>query len=169
MKKIILLVMVLAVLLTASVKPPRLVRLEVVNKSGEPVGIDLQGVGYDFEAKEFKWHTGTHWWLPYQDPPMNADGDFMNIPTTRFYTIPQDLYQIDIRYHQEGYGVNGESVVVCKSNWVPVQYVDKVAYFAMDRSRKLVIPPCDQVASVLVGPKNDVFKWARWILLDYTY
>jgi len=165
MKKLILLIMVLAVLLTASVKPPRLVRLEVVNKAGEPVKIQLQGMGYDFDAEEFKWNVGSYQWLPYQDPPMNAEGDYFDVPVTTVYTIPKDLYEIDVYYQQELDGIEGEPVVKCLSNWVPLEYVGKAAYWVQDRNRRLVVPECDQVASVLVGPKNDAFKWARWLLV----
>ena len=166
MKKLIVVLVLMAMLFSvAAVKPPRLVRLEVVNKSGEPVIVYLQGVGYDFEEGEFKWHGGTYWRLPYQDPPMNVEGEYMNVPVTSYYTIPKDLYEISIGYQQEMDWAKGQSAVVCKSNWVPVEYIDKVAYFAMDRNRKITIPPCDSVASVLVGPKNDVFKWARWLLV----
>ena len=163
MKKIISLMILLAVLFTtvAAVKPPRLVRLEVVNKSGEPVYIELTGTGYDFGTETFKWHGGTYWWLPYQNPPMDAVGDYLNVTAYGTYTVPKDLYQIKVWYQQE----MDNTFMKCETNWVPVQYVNSTAYFAMDRYRKLVVPPCNQIPSVLPGPKNDVFKWARWLLV----
>ena len=167
MKKILSLVILLAVLFTtvAAVKPPRLVRLEVVNKSGEPVYVELTGTGYDFGEKEFKWYGGTYWWLPYQDPPMDAVGDYLNVTAYGMYTVPKDLYQIKVWYEQEMNGTEGDPVVICETNWVPVEYIGSTAYFPMDRNRKIVVPPCNQIPSVLPGPKNNVFKWARWLLV----
>ena len=165
-KKILILFVMVAILFSiAAVKPPRLVRLEVVNKSGEPVIVYLQGVGYDFDEGEFVWHGGSYWRLPYQDPPMNAEGDFMNVPVTTYYTIPKDLYEISVGYEQEMNWADGQPATVCMSNWVPVDYVDDAAYFSMNRNRRLVIPACDVIPKVLPGPKNDVFKWTRWLLV----
>ena len=162
MKKMISLMILLAVLFSiAAVKPPRLVRLEIVNKSGEPVYIELTGTGYDFGEQAFKWHGGSYWWLPYQDPPMDAVGEYLNVTAYGMYTVPSDLYQIKIWYQQE----IDDTSFKCVTNWVPLQYVDSTAYFALDRNRKIVIPPCNQIPSVLPGPKNDQIKWARWLLV----
>ena len=172
MKRVLQLVIVMALVLIAvapasaagleDAKPPRNTRLELVNKSGEPIYVELTGVGYNFDEDKFMWHGGSYWWLGHMEPPLDAVGDYINVPVAKNFDIPRDLYQIKIWYQQE---LDGVPVVVCKSNWVPVKYVDKAAYFSMEFNRKLVVPACDEVAKVLVGPKNDVFKWARWLLV----
>ena len=153
---------VFTMLFSAMVKPPRLVRLEVVNKSGEPVYVTLTGTGYDFEKKVYLWHGGSYWFLPYQDPPMDVLGNYMNVPAYGMYTVPKDRYIITINYEQE---MVGDVRSNCLANWVPDDYEDGVAYFDMDRNRKITIGKCNVVPKYLVGPKNDAIKWARWLLV----
>ena len=163
MKKIITSLILLAVLfLIAAVKPPRLVRLEVVNKSGEPVYIELTGTGYDFKEKAHIWKGGSYFWLPYQDPPVDALGDYLKVTAYGTYTVPKDRYIINMWYHQEFYG---EVRSDCLANWVPDDYEDGVAYWNQDRNRTMVIFPCNKIPKVLPGPESDVFKWARWLLV----
>lgn len=161
-KILILYALVALVLSAAAVKPPRIVRLEVVNKSGEPVYIELTGTGYDFKEKAYLWHGGTYWWLPYQDPPQDARGNYLDVPAYGNYTVPKDRYIVSVWYHQEYYG-NPRSD--CLANWVPDDYEDGVAYFDLDRNRKITIGKCDVIPKVLVHPESDVFKWARWLLV----
>jgi hypothetical protein len=160
--KTLILFVLVALVLSAAVKPPRLVRLEVVNKSGEPVYIDLTGTGYDFKEQAYLWYGGSYWWLPYQDPPQDALGNYLDVTAYGRYTVPIDRYIINIHYHQELYG---EVLSNCLANWVPDDYEDGVAYFDLDRNRKITIGKCDVIPKVLPGPKNDVFKWARWLLV----
>lgn len=163
MKKIIVVLVLMAMLFSiAAVKPPRLVRLEVVNKSGEPVYVNLTGTGYDFKENAHIWSGGKYWFLPYQDPPQDAEGDYMDVTAYGRYTIPKDRYVITINYMQE---MVGETRSNCLTNWVPDGYEDGVAYFDMDRNRKLTIGKCNVIPKVLPGPENDVFKWARWLLV----
>ena len=161
-KILILFVMVAMILSIAAVKPPRLVRLEVVNKAGEPVYVNLTGTGYDFKDKVYQWYGGTYWFLPYQDPPKDAEGNWMDVVAYGTYTVPKDRYVITVNYEQE---MIGDVRSDCISNWVPDDYEDGVAYFDLDRNRKITIHKCFQVPKVLPGPKNDVFKWARWLLV----
>ncbi len=167
MKKQIVFLVIVAVIVTmllsvAAVKPPRLVRLEVVNKSGEPVYIELTGTGYDFKDKVYLWHGGSLWWLPYQDPPMDALGNYLDVTAYGRYTVPKDRYIINMWYHQEYYGDVRSN---CLANWTPDDYEDGVAYFNMNRNRKLIIGKCDVIPKVLVKPESDTFKWARWLLV----
>ncbi len=161
-KILILFVLVAMVLSIAAVKPPRLVRLEVVNKSGEPVYINLTGTGYDFAKKAHIWGGGAYWFLPYQDPPIDAEGNYMNVTAYGRYTLPKDRYVITINYMQEMVGENRSN---CLANWVPDDYEDGVAYFNLDRNRKITIGKCDVIPKVLVYPESNVFKWARWLLV----
>ena len=161
-KILILLIVVAMVLSIAAVKPPRLVRLEVVNKSGEPVYVNLTGTGYDFKENAYLWYGGTYWFLPYQDPPQDAEGNYMDVTAYGQYTIPKDRYVITINYMQE---MVGEIRSNCLANWVPDDYEDGVAYFDMDRNRKITIGKCNVIPKVLPGPKSDVIKWARWLLV----
>ena len=162
-KKILILFVVVAMLLSvAAVKPPRLVRLEVVNKSGEPVYVELTGTGYDFKDKAYLWHGGSYWWLGHQNPPVDALGNYLPVTAYGTYTIPKDRYIINIYYEQELYG---EILSNCIANYVPDDYENGVAYWDQDRNRELVIFGCDVIPKVLPGPKNDVFKWARWLLV----
>jgi len=162
MKILVLLIVVAMVLSIAAVKPPRLVRLEVVNKSGEPVYIELTGTGYDFQKKAHIWAGGSYHWLPYQDPPQDADGNYMDVTAYGTYTIPKDRYIVNMYYHQELYG---EVLSNCLANWTPDDNEGGVAYWNQDRNRKMVIGKCDVIPKVLPGPKSDVFKWARWLLV----
>jgi len=163
MKKLIVILVLMAMLFSvAAVKPPRLVRLEVVNKSGEPVYIELTGTGYDFKEKAHIWAGGSYKWLPYQDPPMDALGNYLDVTAYGMYTIPKDRYIINMYYHQELYGA---VLTNCLANWVPDDYEDGIAYWNQDRNRKLVIGECDVIPKVLVHPESDVFKWARWLLV----
>ena len=165
MKKVIvltvLMAMIGALLLTAAVKPPRLVRLEIVNKSGEPVYVELIGTGYDFKEKAHIW-SGNYYWLAHQDPPLDVKGKFLDAAGYGTYTILRDRYIINMWYHQEFYGDVRSN---CLANWVPDDYEDGVAYWNQDRNRKMVIGKCNVIPKVLPGPKNDVFKWARWLLV----
>ena len=163
MKKLIVILVMMAMLFSiAAVKPPRLVRLEVVNKSGEPVYITLQGTGYDFEKKAHTWGSGSYHWLSHQDPPMDAEGNYLDVTAYGMYTIPKDRYIITLNYRQEMVGAIRSN---CLTNWTPDDYEDGVAYWDQDRNRKMVIGKCDVIPKVLPGPKNDVFKWARWLLV----
>jgi len=161
MKKLIILILLVVLLSVAAVKPPRLVRLEIVNKSGEPVYIELTGTGYDFKEMAYLWHGGSYWYLPYQDPPMDALGDYLDVTAYGTYTVPRDRYIIAISYAREKADWN----VNCLANWVPDDYEDGVAYFNLDRNRKITIGKCNVIPKNLPGPKNDVFKWARWLLV----
>jgi len=162
MKILILFVLVAMVLSVAAVKPPRLVRLEVVNKSGEPVYIELTGTGYDFKEQAYIWAGSSYFWLPYQNPPQDALGDYLDVTAYGTYTVPKDRYIINMYYHQELYG---DVLTNCLANWTPDDYEDGVAYWNQDRNRKLVIGKCNVIPKVLPGPENDVFKWARWLLV----
>lgn len=163
MKKLIVVLVLMAMLFSvAAVKPPRLVRLEVVNKSGEPVYIELTGTGYDFKEGAYLWHGGTYSWLAHQDPPMDALGNYLDVSAYSTYTLLKDRYIVNIYYHQELYG---EVLSSCLANWVPDDYEDGVAMFDLDRNRKITIGKCNVIPKNLPGPKNDVFKWARWLLV----
>lgn len=162
MKKVMLLVlivMLVSAFLVAAGPGLRIVRLEVVNKSGEPVSIELTGTGYDFKEKAYLWYGGSYWWLPHQDPPKDALGQYLPVTAYGMYTIPKDRYFITIYYKQE---IDGD-VALCLANWT----LDgkKVAYFDMDRNRKLTIGKCNVIPKVLPGPKNDAVKWARWLYI----
>jgi hypothetical protein len=161
-KILILLIVVAMILSVAAVKPPRLVRLEVVNKSGEPVYIELTGTGYDFNEMAHIWAGGSYWWLAHQDPPVDALGDYLKVTAYGVYTVPKDRYIINMYYHQELYG---EVLSNCLANYVPDGYENGVAYWDQDRNRKMVIGKCNVIPKNLPGPKNDVFKWARWLLV----
>jgi len=162
MKILIMFVVIAMILSIAAVKPPRLVRLEVVNKSGEPVYVNLTGTGYDFKEKAYLWHGGSYWFLPYQNPPMDALGNWLDVTARGMYTIPKDRYVVVVNYEQE---MIGEVRSTCLTNWVPDDYEDGVAYFDMDRNWKITIGKCNFIPKNLPGPKNDVFKWARWLLV----
>ena len=162
MKKVMLLVltvMLVSSFLIAAGPPLKNVDLEVVNKAGEPVSIELIGTGYDFEENAYLWYGGSYWWLPYQDPPKDALGQYLPVTAYGTYTVPIDRYFINVYYKQE---IDGD-VAVCLANWT----LDgkKVAYFDMDRNRKLTIFGCDSIPNVLPGHKNDAVKWARWLFV----
>ena len=93
---------------------------------------------------------------------MDALGDYLDVPAYGRYTVPKDRYIVNIYYHQELYG---EVLSNCLANYVPDDYEDGVAYWDQDRNRKMVIGKCDVIPKNLTGPKNDVFKWARWLLV----
>jgi hypothetical protein len=162
MKKVMLLVltvMLVSAFLVAAGPGLRIVRLEVVNKSGEPVSIELIGTGYDFKEQAYLWYGGVYWWLAHQDPPKDVLGRYLPVTAYKMYTVPTDRYFINIYYKQE---IDGD-VEVCLANWT----LDgkKAAYLDLDRNRKLTIGPCDAIPKVLPGRKNDAVKWARWLFV----
>lgn len=164
MKKVMLLVLVLMLAFSqmATVKPPRIVRLEIVNKAGEPISIEMTGTGYDFKKNAYIWPGGAYWWLAHQDPPKNpATMEYMDVPAYKMYTLPKDRYIIVIHYQQE----IEDNTVLCLMNWVPDGFENGSAYFDLDRNRKLTIGPCDVLPKVLPGRKNDAVKWARWLFV----
>jgi len=170
MKKVMLLVLtvmlVSAFLMAGTVKPPPVLRLEVVNKAGEPIKLEMTGTGYDFKKEAHIWAGGAYHWLPYQDPPINpSTKEYMNVPAYGAYDLPRDRYIIRVVYQQEIDGEPGDAIVRCLMNWVPDGYEDNVAYFDMDRNRKLTVGKCNLVPRVLPGRKSDAVKWARWLFV----
>ena len=164
MKKVMLFMFVLVLVFSqiATVKPPRIVRLELINKAGEPTSLELTGTGYDFEESAYVWPGGTYWWLAHQDPPKNpATNEYMNVPAYKNYTLPKDRYIIAVHYKQE----IDDSTVACLINWTPDGYDNGSAYFDLDRNRKLTIGKCNAIPKVLPGRKNDAVKWARWLFV----
>jgi hypothetical protein len=165
MKRVMLLVLtvlLVSLLLTASTKPPRTVRLEIKNVAGEPIVLEMTGTGYDFKENSHIWPGGAYYWLSHQDPPINpATKEYMNVPSFGRYTLPTDRYVIEVHYAQE----IADNSITCLMNWVPDGFENGTAYFDLDRNRKLTIPACDQIPKVLPGHKNNAVKWARWLFI----
>jgi len=164
-KKIILIaILVLLIFTMAVTKPPRLVRLEVVNRSGEPAAVQLQGLGYDFVDQEYAAFRGAFYWLDYQSPPIAPNGEYIDVDISKTYTILKDRYVIVVFYEQELKGGT-----VCLNNWTPEEYDGDLVFFDAIKGgshpNKIVILPCDQIPTTIGEPEYGLVKWSKHLLV----
>ncbi len=137
MKKLIIVVMLIAMLLVA-LAPLRLVRLTTINKSGYPLYIPLEG-------EEFK--------QPYY---LQLEKGTRGSPNIQVFTIIPDRYDVDIYYIDDG------KYIQCISELVPVNYWNwKATSITLDfrGNSKLVITECGYPPPNLGDPGVHMYKW----------
>jgi hypothetical protein len=157
-------------LFTMALSAPRLVRLEVVNRAGEPVTVQLQGLGYDFKEGEYNFQ-GAFYWLHLNDPPLDAEGDWLDVETTTLYTVLKDRYAVDVFYPEKE--LVGSDSVTCLNNWTPKEWDGKAVYFDAikggENANRIVIKKCNTVPAEVGNPFYGQIKWNRYYLLDFIY
>ena len=137
MKKLILVVMLIALLVIA-VAPIKLVRLRVINKSGYPLKVSMTG-------QEFN--------QPYY---LGIDKGSRSSPLEAVYTIIPDKYKTFV-YYDDGSGLRD-----CISELVPVNYWDwEAESVTLDfrGNSKLVITECGYPPPNKGDPSVNMFKW----------
>ena len=129
MKKLTIALLVLLIalfLISADVKPPKTIRVEIVNRSGEDITVSLIGMGYDFSTGDFigSWgiiRPGIHYFtVPGTIRTQLLTGQTLvtKLPEYIYEAhILRDLYIITVHYEQESTGR-----IVCLNNWVPIKY-----------------------------------------------
>ena len=115
MKKVFLVVLLLAVLLSASTLPIRLVRLTIVNKSGLPIEIRLTGEDVD-----------TSYYLRVEE----GDRQF---PAEGVFTIVPGTYQMQPYYIELWDPVYGSSCGEAGSTTLEANHNIKVTFAECDR------------------------------------
>ena len=137
MKKLILVLLLLCVFLTAA-NPIKLARLTVINKSGEQLYIDAKGQ---------EW--GQFYWLTVEE------GD-RAYPLVKVYTIIPDIYKVKVFF--------GEDMQECRSGLVPVPYnewKDTVNSYNWQGVSKFVVTECGYPPPNLGDPGVRMYKW-QW-------
>jgi hypothetical protein len=180
MKRVIVVLLVIAMLFLVAAnkppKPPKIMDLEIVNRSGEEVRVSLTGLGYDFQKNEFVGGWGNiHPQFYYITVPGSIETELLN-GTILTIKLPQyvkrvdvlrDLYVLDVQYAREivPQGSNAASVM-CLNTWVPPAYYGDPTYYPVKYMRqKLIIKPCNSVPVNIGAPSEGVVKYNKLNLI----
>ena len=181
MKRIIVLLLVIALMLPLIAadtppKPPKVLRLALVNRSGEDVRVSLTGLGYDFQTGEFIDGWGALRPQFYsvlvpgtitRDLPIYGTVVIKLSEHIEYADVLRDLYILSLQYNREivPAGSNAASVI-CLNTYVPASMYGDPTYFAVrGGNAKLIIKPCNQVPVNLGAPGEGVLKYNRYMIL----
>jgi len=142
MKKVILLVltvMLVSVFLTAADHPPSLLRLTVINKSGNEIYMKLQS------------ETGNEGNFYYLTIPAGTKES----PTVEVFTVVEDIY-----YRTTWYGPGDN--VLC-------QGMNDAGRLTMDRNNRLVFLPCTAIPMRKVSMFDFDFDWGDFDMGDFDF
>ena len=176
MKRTIILLLVIALMLPLiaadTPRPPKVVRLTIVNRAGEDVRVSLTGLGYDFQTGEFISGWGAlspQFYSTLVPGTMVVNKDVViKLPEyIKHVDVLRDLYVLDLQYNREivPSGSNAASVI-CLNTWTPASMYGDPTYFAVrGGNAKLIIKSCNQVPVNLGAPGEGVLKYNRYMIL----
>jgi len=177
MKKVIVLLLITVLMLPLIAadkppKPPKVLRLTVINRAGEDVRVSLTGLGYDFQTGEFVGDWGIiapQFYSTLVPGTLTVNKNLIiKLPEyIEYMDVLRDLYVLDLQYNREVVpeGTNN-AAVVCLNTWTPASMYGDPTYFAVKGSNtKLIIKPCNQVPANLGAPGEGVLKYNRFMIL----
>jgi hypothetical protein len=181
MKKVIVLLLVIALMLPLIAadtppKPPKVLRLTIVNRAGEDVRVSLTGLGYDFRTGEFVGDWGI---IGPQFYSTVAPGTITRVLPNKqtvviklkqhitYMDVLRDLYILNLQYNREIVPEGtSNAAVICLNTWTPASMYGNPTYFAVKGGNaKLIIKPCNQVPANLGAPDEGVLKYNRFMIL----
>ena len=145
MKKVLLLVFILLLVLSAAAPKLRLSRFTVVNKSGGPIAMRLTPATSESQMTYY----------------LNIESGDKDFPFTKAYTVQQNKYDVDVYFYEEE--INELGVLVSEQICTLWNYPDLEYYppeVDLTHNNKMTVLPCNQGAE----PKSlggDGF-WKYW-------
>lgn len=180
MRKVIIVLLIVAMLFLVAAdkppKPPKVLRLTIVNRAGEDVRVSLTGLGYDFQTGEFIGDWGV---VAPQFYSTVAVGTIARVlPNKQTVTIKldqhitymdvlRDLYILNLQYDREVVPAGSDAgAVICLNTWTPASMYGNPTYYAVKGGNtRLIIKPCNQVPANLGAPGEGVLKYNRFMIL----
>ena len=176
MRKVIIVLLIVAMLFLVAAdkppKPPKVLRLTIVNRAGEDVRVSLTGLGYDFQTGEFIDGWGAispQFYSTLVPGTLTVNKNvILKLPEYIAYMdVLKDLYVLDLQYNREVVPEESNAAsVICLNTWVPPAYYGDPTYYAVrGGNARLVIKPCNQVPVNLGAPGEGILKYNRYMIL----
>jgi hypothetical protein len=152
-------------------QPPKKINLDIINKSGETIYVQLVGTGYNFADGTF----GNQWNVPYGFYSVTIPGGYIVVfpdgstnlikqDMVRNLKVIKDMYAVKVGYEQEKEGF------VCLNNWLPQEIENDIVYFpASKKNVKLTVRPCDSIPLGVGNPSGGVIKYNKAGLWNWDY
>ena len=168
--------MLMTTILAADKQSINLRRLEVKNRAGEPVYIQLQGLGYDYADEEYtQWPSWGQFYYLTVNPPGYVAQDGTNVwldqEAIQLFTILQDRYYITVFYEQEIAWKSDPDAkpYTCFANFVVdnTKFNGLEAYWDMNHNARLVVNDCIKKPANRGDLESGIYKWYRpWFMSE---